>query len=150
MLKQICILIYLLFAFIKGQCQETIEHASDSLNNQDKNYNFQNFNFKNGKKENGVYFHFYRSSEFKTELNQRAKTGFYVVTEFKTDFNLIKEEAVRYFNFGFPESDFISFTHSEMYFLYVYYSENKEIALQKLHETKMAGVPHVWINVLEE
>ncbi len=144
------ILLVLFFCILSlNFCYCQVPENNNAITIHDSN-NFQNFNFKNGKKENGVYFHFYKSDEFKTDLNHLAKPGFYVVTEFKTDKNLIKAEIVRYFNFGFPETDFISSINNEIYFLFVHYSENKEIALQKLNETKLAGVPHVWIHVIEE
>ena len=142
-MSKILLLIFFILNLVHCNSQESV----DKIISQN---NFLNFNFKNGKKENGFYFHFFKSAEFNTELNQQPKPGFYVVTEFRTHKNLIKDEVVRYFNFGFPDTDFIGSIHNEIYFLYVHFSENKEIALQKSNETKMAGVPHVWLHVIEE
>lgn len=146
-MSKILLVIFFILNSFRCYSQETKNKNIDTIINEN---NFQNFNFKNGKKENGIYFHFYKSVEFNTELNKLARPGFYVVTEYRTDKNLIKDEVVRYFNFGFPDADFIGSIHNEIFLLYVHYSVNKDIALQKLNETKNAGVPHVWIHLLEE
>lgn len=107
------------------------------------------FNFKSGIKENGIYTHFGKISDFKCE-NNKLKKGWYVVTECLSEINEIQQETVRYFNFGFPDADYIIQSSTNFYFLTVYFSDKKEDAINKVMETKAAGVPHVWIQFLEE
>ena len=107
------------------------------------------FNFKTGIKENGIYYHFGKLSEFKHEkiiLNE----GWYVITECFTDINIMKEEVNRYFNFGFPDADFFIQPDKHYFFLSVYFATSKQEAINKVIEIKAAGVPHVWIYKLEE
>lgn len=107
------------------------------------------FNFKTGKKENGIYFHYGKIFDFKHEKNN-LKKGYYVVTESFFDFELLNQEIIRYFNFGFPDVDFFTQKSINTYFLTVYFTELRNEAINKVIETKSAGVPHVWIQVLED
>jgi hypothetical protein len=124
------------------------------LNNPNNTYLFNDtlkvrFNYKTGKKENGIYFHYGKKTDFKHHKNS-IKNGFYVITDCLMNFEIINQEVIRYFNFGFPEADFILQSTHHFYFLTVYFTESKEDAMNKVIETKSAGVPHVWVQVLEE
>lgn len=108
------------------------------------------FQGKNAVKENGVFVLTNKSSDFVYSNNTPAKKGYYVVVEsvFYKDYAV--QEVKRYVSFGFPEADYILDKTTKFHYLYVYYTSSKEDAMQKVSDTKAAGVPDVWIQVLIE
>jgi hypothetical protein len=142
-IKNILLLIFALYLSFSYSSNKTRIHlcCNDSVKSK--------FNFKTGIKESGIYFHYGKIDEFKHDRHS-IKKGYYIFTECLLDLDQTKQEVIRYFNFGFPEADFLMQPNNHLFFLMVHFSETKQDAINKVIETKSLGVPHVWIQVIEE
>jgi type IX secretion system PorP/SprF family membrane protein len=125
----------------------TTNTTSTSGGNEPKSSKFQG---KNAVKENGVFVLTNKASDWTYSTGTPAKKGYYVVVESVFYKDYATQEVKRYTSFGFPDADFLFEKTTKFHYVYVHYTTSKEDAMQKVADTKLAGVPDVWIQVLIE
>lgn len=106
------------------------------------------FQGKNAVKENGTFILTNKASDFILSDGSPAKKGYYVVTESVFYKDYASQEVKRYVSFGFPDADYLVDKATKFHYIYVWYTTSKEDAMSKVQDTKAAGVPDVWIQIL--
>ncbi|MCD6067224.1 MAG: hypothetical protein K0S33_2050 [Bacteroidetes bacterium] len=132
---------------VKASDPKTTTTTTTTTSSNPKNSQFQG---KNAVKENGVFILTNKTSDWTYSNGGLAKKGYYVVVESVFYKDYATQEVKRYTSFGFPEADFLFEKTTKFHYVYVYYTTSKEDAMQKVNDTKSAGVPDVWIQVLIE